>query len=32
MEWLVIIALTTFVLALVYSGWDAGREPKEKLH
>jgi hypothetical protein len=32
MEWLVVIALAFFVGILVYSGLDAAREPKEKLH
>ena len=32
MEWLAIIALFVFVGALVYSGFDALGEPKEKLH
>ncbi len=26
MEWLVVIALASFVGVLIYSGWDAGRE------
>jgi hypothetical protein len=32
MEWLVVIALAFFVGILVYSGLDATRESKEKLH
>lgn len=32
MEWLPIVALAIFVGVLVYSGLDATREPKEKLH
>ncbi len=30
MEWLAIISLVVFVSALVYSGWDAGRDSKTK--